>query len=87
MSAHNRSDSGRGPATIENSGPGPGYGKISRFGQFEDTGIGPDLTLEWDSTDPDLHALTGESSTPALTVTVQPGMPDWYDPERGIPDA
>lgn len=64
------------PEQVEVSKP-----KSIWFGEFDETGVGPDLTLEWDSVDPDLHARLEE------LVAAVAAEPDWYDPERGIPDA
>jgi hypothetical protein len=55
-----------------------------QFGELDETEIGTDLTLEWDSNDPDLHAHLAES--------VQEGKDDaadfgWNVDEMGIPDA
>jgi hypothetical protein len=56
-----------------------------RFGEFDNTGIGADLTLEWDSSDPDLHShLMNWRSQEGENEIEDLGW-DWK--EAGIPDA
>jgi hypothetical protein len=52
------------------------------FGEFDDTGIGADLTLEWDSTDPDLHS---HQTQPSQTEDEGEDYYRYYR-EAGLPD-
>jgi len=68
----------------------PQLGRVSRFGEFDDTSTGTDLTLEWDSNDPELHdhlaqmAQSNERAEPRSE-----GEEDYYRyfNEAGLPDA
>jgi hypothetical protein len=66
-----------------------------QFGEYDATGVGTDLTLEWDSNDPDLHAhmrefapaneLTAQRSWIASTSDDEDRYRHFH--EAGIPDA
>lgn len=65
------------------------------FGEFDDTGVGTDLTLEWDSSDPDLHAHMREVVTADELAETRPWIVSTSDEEdrfrhfreAGLPDA
>jgi hypothetical protein len=70
--------------------PRPVGARVGRFGEFDETGTGTDLTLEWDSNDPDLHARTAETSreaVPGLKATTDDSDRYRHFREAGLPDA
>jgi hypothetical protein len=68
----------------------PHLGRVSRFGEFDDTGTGTDLTLEWDSNDPELHdhlAQMGQSNEWVEPRSEGEGDYYRYFNEAGLPAA
>lgn len=59
-------------------------GHAGQFGEFDESGIGTDLTLEWDSTDPDLHAHLRQADQ---TDEDDAENHSWHRDDMGIPDA
>jgi hypothetical protein len=65
-----------------------------QFGEFDETGLGTDLTLEWNSSDPNLHAHMSEEA-PANELPDTRKWIVWSDEEdryrhfneAGLPDA
>jgi len=55
-----------------------------QFGELDETGFGTDLTLEWDSNDPDLHSRQVDSGREGKDDAADLG---WNVDEMGIPDA
>ena len=63
--------------------------KGTQFGELDDSGIGTDLTLEWDSNDPDLHKhLREESQADEPAKSRKDNEEDYYRyfKEAGLPD-
>jgi hypothetical protein len=64
--------------------------KGGQFGEFDETGTGTDLTLEWDSNDPDLHMHQIDlSQTNELAKSAVDKDETFYRyfREAGLPDA
>ena len=62
----------------------------NRFGEFDDSGTGTDLTLEWDSNDPDLHTHLAEAGpVDEFAKSGSDNDEDYYRyfKEAGLPDA
>ncbi len=65
--------------------PGPARPvREGRFGDFDATNTGADLTLEWDSNDPDLHTCVevGDQS-----IQDEAAASEWEVEESGLPVA
>lgn len=70
-------------------------GASGRFGEYDETGVGTDLTLEWDSNDPDLHdhmrqvATVKELAKTGKWIISRKDDEDRYRyfNEAGLPDA
>jgi len=68
---------------------------FGRFGEYDESGVGTDLTLEWDSNDPDLHNHMRQVATAkAISKTDKWIVAKKDDEERyryfdeaGLPDA
>ena len=77
-------DARRSPAAAY-AGSGRGVPSTAgRFGDFDATNTGTDLTLEWDSNDPDLHMHLAEAAGADEGDKEGSG---WNVEEWGIPDA
>ena len=62
----------------------------SQFGEYDDTDIGTDLTLEWDSNDPNLHEHLIEARQASEQAKRKSAADEEYYryfKEAGLPDA